>query len=292
MIMKKRLSLLALFVAALFAFAPMTARAQINEYLKVVGNATVVVKQTGTVSEWPDLWYQIDEGSWVQVLEPCTLTVPSNSGSVPHYMRLKGNNPDGFNHSSTNFISFAITGGNPSLKGNVMSLIDPVNYATNNSTIPCDYCFYALFCPYPPASFTSSYSYSSTSASTSLSSAHELVLPATNLTAYCYAFMFAQNSGLYSGPTLPAMVMQPWCYAHMFDYCFNSFGSQTAANSGYITPAPALPAQQLAVMRSCSTAAPACTTTTRTTITSFPPRNLPPNVIWVCSACTTPNVPR
>lgn len=244
MIMKKRLSLLALFAAALFAFAPMTARAQLNEYLKVVGNATVVVKQTGTVSEWPDLYYQIDEGNWVQVLEPCTLTVPTNSGSVPHYMRLKGNNPDGFNKSSSNFISFAITGGNPAIQGNVMSLIDPVNFATA-TTIPCDYCFYALFCPYPPSAFSTSYS-STVSTSTSLSKTHELVLPATTLTAYCYAYMFAGNSGLYTGPSLPAMVMQPWCYAHMFDNCMNSFYSSTAANSGWYLSSMTLPAQQLA----------------------------------------------
>ncbi|MBP5477078.1 MAG: InlB B-repeat-containing protein, partial [Paludibacteraceae bacterium] len=242
--MKKHLSLLALCAAMLFAFAPQTARAQVNEYLKVVGNATVVVKQTGTVSEWPDLWYQIDEGNWVQVLEPCSLTVPTNSGSVPHYMRFKGNNPDGFNKSSSNFISFAITGGNPAVQGNVMSLIGGDNFSSL-TTIPCDYCFYALFCPYPPASFSTSFS-SSLSTSTSLSKTHELVLPATTLTAYCYAYMFAGNSGLYTGPSLPATVMQPWCYAHMFDNCMNSFYSSTAANSGWYFSAMHLPAQQLA----------------------------------------------
>ncbi|MCR4663756.1 MAG: InlB B-repeat-containing protein, partial [Paludibacteraceae bacterium] len=242
--MKKHLSLLMPLLAWLMTLAPHSAQAQVNEYLKVVGNATVVVKQTGTVSEWPDLWYQIDEGSWVQVLEPCTLTVPTNSGSVPHYMRLKGNNPTGFNKSSTNFISLAITGGNPAVQGNVMSLIDPTNFATA-TTIPCDYCFYALFCPYPPTSFSTSFS-SSLSTSTSLSKTHELVLPATTLTAYCYAYMFAGNSGLYTGPSLPATVMQPWCYAHMFDNCMNSFYSSTAANSGWYFSAMHLPAQQLA----------------------------------------------
>ncbi|MBR4547014.1 MAG: InlB B-repeat-containing protein, partial [Paludibacteraceae bacterium] len=234
------------FLLILLSFLTFTlpSTAQQNEYLKVVGNATVVVKQTGTVSEWPDLWYQIDEGSWVQVLEPCTLTVPTNSGSVPHYMRLKGNNPDGFNKSSSNFISFAITGGNPAVQGNVMSLIGGDNFSSL-TTIPCDYCFYALFCPYPPTSFSTSFS-SSLSTSTSLSKAHELVLPATTLTAYCYAYMFAGNVGLYTGPSLPAMVMQPWCYAHMFDNCMNSFYSSTAANSGWYFSSMHLPAQQLA----------------------------------------------
>ncbi len=236
--MKKSLPLFPFFLLLLLTFSQ-TLSAQINEYLKVVGNATVVVKQTGTVSEWPDLYYQIDEGSWVQVLEPCTLTVPNNSGSVPHYMRLKGNNPDGFNKSSSNFISFAITGGNPAVQGNVMSLIGGDNFSSLN-TIPCDYCFYALFCPYPPTAFSTSYS-STVSTSTSLSKAHELVLPATTLTAYCYAYMFAGNVSLFTGPSLPAMVMQPWCYAHMFDYCINNFCSKTSGAA-----IPALPAQELA----------------------------------------------
>ena len=242
--MKKLLSLFSLFLLLLLTFSQ-TLSAQINEYLKVVGNATVVVKQTGTVSEWPDLWYQIDEGSWVQVLEPCTLTVPTNSGSVPHYMRLKGNNSDGFNKSSSNFISFAITGGNPAVQGNVMSLIGGDNFSSL-TTIPCDYCFYALFCPYPPTAFSTSYSSTLSSTSTSLSKTHELVLPATTLTAYCYAYMFAGNSGLYTGPSLPATVMQPWCYAHMFDNCMNNFYSSTAANSGWYLSSMTLPAQQLA----------------------------------------------
>lgn len=221
--------------------------AQVNEYLKVVGSATVVVKQTGTVSEMPDLWYSIDGGDWSKVTIdqlPCSLQVQGISYSHPQngYVRFKGNNPGGFNHSSTNFISFAVTGGNPAVEGNVMSLLGE-DFATN-TTIPCDYCFYALFSPYPPTSFATSFSSSSTSASTSLARAHELVLPATELKPYCYAYMFAQNSGLYSAPALPATVMQPWCYAHMFEYCINNLGSQTSANSGYYLPD--LPAQQLA----------------------------------------------
>ncbi len=226
-------------LAWLMTLAPHSAKAQVNEYLKVVGSATINIKVTGTVSEFPDLWYSTDRSNWT----PITGATNWNTGNVTTYF--KGHNPGGFNHSSTNFVSIAITGGNPSLAGNVMSLIDDVNFATNYSTIPCDYCFYALFSPVPPSSFNTSYSTSS-STSSSLQKAHELVLPATNLRAYCYAYMFAQNSGLFNAPALPATVMQPWCYAHMFEYCINNFYGSTAANSGWYFSSMTLPAQQLA----------------------------------------------
>ena len=238
--MKKLLSLFVPLMALFLTLAPQTVRAQINEYLYVDGSATINIKVTGTVDEFPDLWYSTDKSNWTQITGATNWNTPTNAKTY-----FKGNNKSGFNHSSTNFVSIAITGGNPSLKGNVMSLIDDVNFATNNSTIPCDYCFYALFCPYPPTAFSTSYS-STLSTSTSLSKTHELVLPATTLTAYCYAYMFAGNSGLFTGPSLPAMVMQPWCYAHMFDNCMNSFYSSTAANSGWYLSSMTLPAQQLA----------------------------------------------
>ena len=247
--MKKHLSSLFVLLMALLlaALAPQTAQAQVNEYLKVVGSATVVVRQTGTVTEMPDLWYSIDGADWIKVTLdqlPCTLNVQGISYSHPEvgYVRFKGNNPGGFNKNASAYITFAITGGNPSIEGNVMSLLGE-NFATNK-TIPCDYCFYALFCPNPPASFSTSGIYHSTASSTCLYHAKNMVLPATELKPYCYAYMFAYNTGLYDSPVLPATVMQPWCYAHMFEYCMNNFCSQTAYNSG--TRLPELPSQQLA----------------------------------------------
>ena len=247
--MKKHLSsLFVLLIALLAALAPQTAQAQVNEYLKVVGSATVVVRQTGTVTEMPDLWYSIDGADWIKVTLdqlPCTLNVQGISYSHPEvgYVRFKGNNPGGFNKNASAYITFAITGGNPSIEGNVMSLLGE-NFATNK-TIPCDYCFYALFCPNPPTKFSTASTYHSTSSSTCLAHAKEMVLPATELKPYCYAYMFAYNTGLYDSPVLPATVMQPWCYAHMFEYCMNNFCSQTAYNSSG-TRLPELPSQQLA----------------------------------------------
>lgn len=243
--MKKQLSLFGSLIA-LMMLSAMPAAAQVDEYLMIEGSATVNIKMTGTVSDWPDLWYSIDRGDWVKVTDADTrIDVPAVSYSHPDVgtVHFKGTNPAGFNRSSTDYLSIAITGGNPALKGNVMSLIGGDNFSSLTA-IPCDYCFYGLFCPNPPSKFSTASTYHSTSSSTCLAHAKEMVLPATELKPYCYAYMFAYNTGLYDSPVLPATVMQPWCYAHMFEYCMNNFCSQTAYNSG--TRLPNLPSQQLA----------------------------------------------
>ena len=240
--MKKLFSLFSIISLA-FLCLPKSLTAQVNEYTTIEGSSTIYIQTTGTVTDFPDLWYSLDGGDWIKITESGTrIDVQGYSYSHPltGYVRFKGNNPIGFNHSSTDYVSIAIKGGNPSLKGNVMSLIGGDNFSSLTS-IPCDYCFYALFCPNPPSSFTSSVSFASTGSCTNLYHAKDLVLPATELKAYCYAYMFALNSGLFDAPELPATVMKPWCYAHMFDYCINNFCSKTSGAA-----IPALPAQELA----------------------------------------------
>ncbi|MBR1516360.1 MAG: InlB B-repeat-containing protein [Paludibacteraceae bacterium] len=240
--MKKNLLLFSL-LSLLCLSLPQFVSAQLNEYTTIEGSTTIYIQTTGTVSDFPDLWYSLDGGDWIQVTQGGTrIDVQGYSYSHPltGYVRFKGNNPTGFNHSSTDYVSIAVKGGNPALKGNVMSLIGGDNFS-QLTTIPCDYCFYALFCPSGPASFTSSISFASTGACSNLKNAKDFVLPATELKAYCYAYMFALNSGLADAPALPATVMKPWCYAHMFDYCINSFCGKSSGAA-----IPALPAQELA----------------------------------------------
>ena len=203
--MKKLFSLFSLISLA-FLCLPKSLTAQVNEYTTIEGSSTIYIQTTGTVTDFPDLWYSLDGGDWIKITESGTrIDVQGYSYSHPltGYVRFKGNNPTGFNHSSTDYVSIAIKGGNPSLKGNVMSLIGGDNFSSQTS-IPCDYCFYALFCPNPPSSFTSSVSFASTGSCTNLYHAKDLVLPATELKAYCYAYMFALNSGLFDAPELPA----------------------------------------------------------------------------------------
>ena len=202
--MKKLFSLFGSLIA-LTMLSVMPAAAQTNDYLQIEGNMTVKVVITGS-PDMPDLWYSFDKSEWIQITEEITINKSKSYNWDPTPVcYFKGNNPQGFNKSATDYVSITITGGNPDLKGNVMSLIGGDNFASLTS-IPCDYCFYGLFM----------------SNTTCLHNAQELVLPATDLKAHCYECMFKSNKSLVTTPILPATKMAPWCYAHMFENCINS----------------------------------------------------------------------
>lgn len=102
--------------------------------------------------------------------------------------------------------------------GNVMSLIDPDNYATKTKVVAS--AFYGLF-----------------EGNTHIKN-HEsidLVLPATTLSEECYAHMFYGCTSLTKAPELPATTLANRCYESMFYGCTG------------LTKAPILPATTLAV---------------------------------------------
>ena len=68
---------------------------------------------------------------------------------------------------------------------------------------------------------------------TGLTSAENLILPATTLTNGCYDSMFQDCTSLTTAPELPATVLTDWCYSGMFYGCTN------------LTTAPELPATTL-----------------------------------------------
>ena len=63
----------------------------------------------------------------------------------------------------------------------------------------------------------------------------QLLLPATELTSYCYAHLFDGCTSLTTAPALPANTLQGYCYLYMFNGCTS------------LTTAPALPATWLAI---------------------------------------------
>ncbi len=88
----------------------------------------------------------------------------------------------------------------------------------------------------------------------------QLLLPATQLTSYCYAHLFDGCTNLTTAPALPANTLQDYCYQYMFNGCTN-LTTAPALNAteldGYcysymftnctsLTTAPALPATELA----------------------------------------------
>ena len=104
------------------------------------------------------------------------------------------------------------------LEGNIMSLIDSVNYKeitemTNANNGAFAYLF--AMC-------------------TGLTSAENLILPATTLAKQCYSSMFGGCSSLTTAPVLPATTLTESCYSSMFGGCSS------------LTTAPELPATTLA----------------------------------------------
>ena len=102
------------------------------------------------------------------------------------------------------------------VKGNIMSLIDSDGFETLD-TLTCAETFAALFMMY-----------------TGLTSAENLILPATTLTESCYNYMFYGCTSLTTSPELPATTLADYCYMNMFYQCQN------------LTTAPELPATTLA----------------------------------------------
>ena len=218
-----------------------TCEVKVNKLDECIGviankNSTLTLKNNhGNL----DLQYSIDNGaSWSQY----TSYLSINQGQT---LYLKGNNPNGWSHSDSNYSCLSITG-DVSIFGNVMGLLD--NGAMpgeqgNITDIPCDYCFYDLFWN-----------------STGITSVSGNFLPATTLTDYCYRNMFYQCSSLTTAPKLPATTLADSCYEFMFLNCTSlKSASKLPATSltqrcynamfykcSSLTTAPELPATTLA----------------------------------------------
>lgn len=85
--------------------------------------------------------------------------------------------------------------------GNIMSLISGDSFA-NADTLTEDYALYALF-----------------NNCSTITSAENLVLPATTLTNNCYRGMFDGCTSLTTAPDLPATTLASSCYQFMFQGC-------------------------------------------------------------------------
>lgn len=101
--------------------------------------------------------------------------------------------------------------------GNIMSLVDENNFATTAAMLSSTNAFKQLF-------------YNNVN----LIDASGLLLPATELTRYCYCQMFYGCTKLTMAPELPAKTLDTGCYTAMFNDCKR------------LTAAPELPATTLA----------------------------------------------
>ncbi|MBP5482599.1 MAG: leucine-rich repeat protein [Paludibacteraceae bacterium] len=156
----------------------------------------------------PNVQYSLNGGeTWNALAAGDTITLAHKGDKA----LLRGNNPEGFSRSRTQYSTFEMTG-KVSASGSVMSLIDGVG---KTLVVPASFCFHSLF-----------------EGCTSLTQAPEL--PATTLTENCYRAIFSGCTSLTQAPALPATTLAYSCYESMFSGCTS------------LTQAPKLPATTLA----------------------------------------------
>ena len=158
--------------------------------------------------------YSKNDGEWTDITSTTSgVSIPVVTGDK---VRFKGSNSA---YSTSDSYVYANSFGGTSTfdaYGNIMSLIGGDNFS-NLTTLSSSYTFEGLF-------------YNCTG----LSSAKNLVLPATTLTLDCYQYMFSGCTGLTTAPELPATTLLGYCYQFMFSGCTG------------LTTAPELPATTLA----------------------------------------------
>lgn len=178
------------------------------------GSITVNLDEGGTLAP---IQYQLNDGEWTDVTWNTPISLEAND-----VISFRGDNGT-CNEGEETWAGFHFQPSNPVyVYGNMMSLIDKDNYATN-TTLTKTFTFFHLFQrnDYEPNTAILNHP------------TKDIVLPATTLTDYCYDGLFADAPNITRAPELPATTLTDWCYSEMF--------SGTA-----ITTAPALPAITLA----------------------------------------------
>ena len=173
------------------------------------GTITVLNKASGAVT------YRVDGGAEQTIASSTTGIIDVTAGQKVSFY---GNNTNYATSDGTSSCSQFAGTAECYVYGNIMSLIDKEDFATN-TTLTADYSFCHLF-----QNNTKIFSHAS----------KVLMLPATTLATYCYYYMFYGCTGLTSAPALPAEILVGRCYAGMFGQCTG------------LTSAPELPAETLA----------------------------------------------
>lgn len=196
---------------------------------------------TSDSSNTKTIEYKLNDGEWTHITSN---TEPSASAIVVtrgNKIQFRGNNAT----YSDEYADYSTFGGSTAefeVEGNIMSLIDSTDFATL-TTLESEFTFAFLF-----------------SDCTGLTSAKNLILPATTLAYNCYMGMFQGCTSLVNAPKLPAIDLTIGCYGSMFQYCESLttapvLPATTLANGCYqnmflgcssLTSAPVLPATTLA----------------------------------------------
>lgn len=182
---------------------------------KIISGGTITWN-TNNVDTILPLEYQLNDNDWVEI-------TPTTGGTVIDVaegdsLRFRGDNQS-YGTPHTNYF-----GGSAvyEIMGNIMSLTDSVNFPAFSGGLETQFTFNGLF-----------------KNCSGLTSAENLVLPATACTKACYSGMFDGCRSLTKAPSLPATVLGNGSYNAMFAGCVS------------LTEAPALPAMDLSEAWNC-----------------------------------------
>jgi len=145
--------------------------------------------------------YSKNKGVWTPITANTDNITTSEISVVPgDIIQFRGNN-NTYSASVNDFDTFSGSTAQFKIKGNIMSLIDSTNFS-GTTTLEIDNTFSQIFrnC-------------------TGLTSASQLLLPATTLTKACYYGMFRYCTNLITAPELPATILTERCYEYMFQGC-------------------------------------------------------------------------
>lgn len=198
---------------------------------------TFVATESGTFSfSGNDISYSLDSGTtWNTLASGANSPTVSSGNKIMWKATITPTGSRIGKFSSTK--SFTV-------EGNVMSLLYGDNFVGQTSLSGKNYVFAFLF-----------------DSCSKLTSAENIVLPATTLAGYCYYFMFGHCTSLTKVPKLLATTLAVGCYCCMFAYCSSlttvpsdMLPSTTLATNCYwemffyctsLTTAPELPATTL-----------------------------------------------
>ena len=144
--------------------------------------------------------YKLNNGEWISIKSRMGSLATKINVVAGDKIQFRGNNAT-YGSSSSSYSTFSGSTAGFEVEGNIMSLINSTNFSTLK-TLESDYTFSYLF-------------YNCTG----LTSAENLILPATTLTNRCYSVMFGGCTSLTTAPALPAMTLAEGCYNSMLYGC-------------------------------------------------------------------------
>ena len=186
--------------------------------------------------------YKLNGGKWASITSNTGASAPTITVNTGDKIQFRGSNT-AYGASASSYSTFGNSTAEFSVEGNIMSLINSTNFATATA-LQSNYTFNGLFnnCKgltsaenlvLPATTLADSCYYNMFYGCSSLITAPK-ELPSDTLTNSCYVQMFCNCTSLTKVPKLPATTLATYCYRYMFGGCTS------------LTTAPELPATTLA----------------------------------------------